>query len=300
MDQEWSRYMKLGVVFAVAYPESGNTEEEYLKCLKKVLCDTELESVEITHIENPDMRKKVYGMLKQANVMVAYCAQPVILGKKLNLNALDELERKNAVEAVKTCVDEAYELGAESLSLASGRNEAGVSEKAMDALVDSMIQICDYAREKGELFIEMEMFDYNLDVCRFIGPSLRAAKLAERVREKCTNFWILPDLSHIPQQWETVSECLKNVHCYVRRAHIGNCVVKKDAPARGDKHPRFGFPNSAVGINEIKEYIELLMQYGIFNERNRPALSIEIRPMPGEDPDCILAGSKRMIKQALR
>lgn len=297
--KDWNRYMKLGVVFSVAYPESGVSPECYIECLKKVICDPEFEAIEITHIEDRQLRRRAHELIRQAGMSVAYCAQPVLIGGQKNLNSLDQKEREDAILTAKKCIDEAYEAGAESLSLASGKNESVYVKEALENLTDSLIELCRYAEERGKLQIEIEMFDYDLDLCRFIGPSSRAVHLAERVRKSCNNFWILPDLSHIPQQWEGIRECLKAVYPYVRRAHFGNCVVKEGSPVRGDQHPPFGYPDSCVGREEIRTYMELLIKYGILNEKDRPIVSIEIKPRPGDDSDCIVAKSKRVLKQAM-
>ena len=57
---------------------------------------------------------------------------------KLNLNSFDEAERQEAVDEVKSGVDEAYEIGAKGLAFLSGTDPGGQErQQAIKLLVSS-------------------------------------------------------------------------------------------------------------------------------------------------------------------
>ena len=80
---------------------------------------------------------------------------------------------------------------------------------------------------------------------------------------------------------------------------MGNCVVKDpNLPAYGDAHPRFGFPNGENDVDELAEYLQVLMKIGFLNEANPPIVSFEVKPLEGEDPNIVVANAKRTLNLA--
>nr|MCR4711888.1 sugar phosphate isomerase/epimerase [Clostridia bacterium] len=106
------------------------------------------------------------------------------------------------------------------------------------------------------------------------------------------------DLSHFPTTYEDSRFVIRTLRPYVTHFHIGNAVVKKGAAAYGDKHPRFGFPESANDVEELLEFFRVLKEEGFLNEREPYVLSTEVKPWQDEDPAIIIANSKRVINRA--
>lgn len=293
-------YVRLGTVFFVSYPEAGRDGKELLRRIRQHGADPDFEAVELTHIADKELRQEVIRACREAGLAVSYAAQGCLLGNKKNLNALVEEERQSAVALMKECIDEAYEMGAETMSFLAGTYEIGKEEAAMDALVASIKELCDYAKERGELQLAIEVFDYDLDKCSLIGPAWRVKELMERICPEKENFGALVDLSHFPQIHETVKESVLPVSKYIKQLHVGNCVVKKGCPRFGDLHPRYGYPNSAVDLPMVTEYLETLLKEGIITKEKRLIFSFEVKPDEGEDPDLVMASSKRMLRRAWR
>jgi len=80
--------------------------------------------------------------------------------------------------------------------------------------------------------------------------------------------------------------------------HIGNAVVKEGCPGYGDKHPRFGYPNSANDTEELLDFFMVLKAEGFFRQDYPYVLSMEVMPTPDEDADIIVANTKRVIHRA--
>ncbi len=290
------QYMKIGTVFGVAFPRCLRSEQYYLQCLERITEDDFYDAIEVAHIPDAALRKKAAAMLKESGMTVAYCAQPVIVGQGLNLNSVDKKEREKALWKMRECIDEALDLGAESFSFLAGRYEKEKITEQCGYLRESVENMCDYAG--AGLQIEIEIFDYDIEKCSLIGPSARAAELAEEVKKRYKNFWLLPDLSHFPQQRETTEEVLRNVLPYMRRTHIGNCVVSEGSPVYGDYHPPYSYPDSAIGIKETAKYLRRLREEGFLNKKDRPMVSFEINPFTDSQIEVVLKENKDMLAQA--
>jgi sugar phosphate isomerase/epimerase len=106
------------------------------------------------------------------------------------------------------------------------------------------------------------------------------------------------DLSHIVQLRENLRENLLPIAPYIRHAHVANAVLKAGAEAVGDMHPRFGFPNSAVGVEEVMAFLRILLDIGYLNTQNPPIFSFEVKPWGDECPHSVIANAKRVLNEA--
>jgi sugar phosphate isomerase/epimerase len=150
---------------------------------------------------------------------------------------------------------------------------------------------------------ELETFDFNVDKKCLIGRSDLAATVAQKTRAKHPNFGLILDLSHIPLQYEPVATAVRNCAAYTSHFHIGNCVLKDPShQAYGDQHPRFGVNGGENDIDQLKDFFAALFEEGLLKRdakaADKPLISFEVKPMPGEDPELVIANSKRVFKQA--
>ena len=146
-------------------------------------------------------------------------------------------------------------------------------------MVTSTSELCSYAETKGGLRIILEIFDYDVDKKSLIGPAPLAARFAEEIRREHENFGLMVDLSHLPLLRESSAEAVIPVKDYLVHAHMGNAVVKDPGfDAYGDNHPRFGFPGGANDVDEVVEYLKVLLSIGFLNTDDPPVLSFEVKP----------------------
>lgn len=293
------KYMKVGIIHFMAYPSVSKGEGPVLETLKKIAADDYFKAVEITHMKDADIRKRAKAILDASGITVVSGWQPVLLANGLNINDTDEAGRQQAVNALKYGIDEAYEMGSEDFSFLSGIYEECNKEKAYDALLRSTRELCSYAKQKGNMKIELEVFDYDVDKKSLIGPVSLVKRFAEEMRRDFDNFGLIVDLSHLPLIRETAEQAILPVSEYITHAHIGNCVIKDpNSPAYGDQHPRFNFPGGENGAEELAEFLRILKRTGFLNETNPPIVSFEVKPFGDEDPDIVIAGSKRVLEKA--
>jgi len=51
-------------------------------------------------------------------------------------------------------------------------------------------------------------------------------------------------------------------------------------------------------VDEVVEYLQVLLDIGFLNEKKRPFLSFEVKPVGDEDPDLVVANAKRVLNRA--
>jgi sugar phosphate isomerase/epimerase len=294
--------MKVGTIHHVSYPFIGGDESQKLVSLKKLLTDGFFEAIEVGHFYDPLVRLQAIGMLRAAHVeAIAFGGQGITLGAGLNVNDLDDAKRNKAVRALKEGIDEAYEFGASYFAFLAGRYSEDTVEQSYQALVSSIRELSAYTRQKGGMGLEIEVFDFDIEKRSLIGPVDRVVRLAEEICPEFDNFSIQIDSSHIPLLHETIEQSVLPVRPYLRHAHMGNAVMHDPSfPGYGDNHPRFGYPHGENDTRELADYLRVLLDCGFLNEKDRPILSFEVKPQPGEDPDLVLAGAKRTLMDAWR
>lgn len=299
MKESIRQYMQVGTISFMSYPAimKGDSPETE-RILKRLIEDPYFDALEISWIKDAQARARIARYLAQANMTVCYGAQPRFLTTGYNINDLDEEKRTVALNSLKEGIDEAYELGAVGLAFLSGPYQEETKEESFQALLDSTREACAYAKSKGALRIELEIFDYDVDKKSLIGPTPLAKRFAEEVRKDYDNFGLLVDLSHFPLIRESVEESILPIRDYITHAHIGNAVVLPDCDGYGDQHPRFGFPNSANGLEDAVSYLRTLLATGFLNTERPPVMSFEVKPFGDEEPDMVLNGCKRFLEKA--
>jgi sugar phosphate isomerase/epimerase len=299
MNDSIYRYMKVGIIYSMAFPAVAKGEGPVVETIRKLLCDDYFTAIEITWIKDGETRRAVRKLLDTSGQTVTFGAQPLLLTTGSNINDLDESRRQKALELLKAGIDEAYEMGAEAFTVLSGRYEPDKKEEAYAQLLMSVRELCAYAKARGGMKVLLEAFDYNVDKKSLIGPALLAKRFAGDIRKDFDNFGVTVDLSHIPLIHESIGEAVLPVREFLTHVHIGNCVVKDAAlPGFGDLHPRFGFPGGENGVEQLAMFLKLLLEIGFLNEKNPPVMNFEVKPFGDEDPAVTIANSKRALTLA--
>ncbi|NLI90080.1 MAG: TIM barrel protein [Epulopiscium sp.] len=299
MTESMHDYMKVGLIHFMAYPETIRGEGPILETVKKIAVDDYFTAIEVTNIKDDEVRKEVKKMLDTSSMTVAFGGQPMLLTNGLNINDLDETKRQEAVNMLKKGIDQAYELEAAGFAFLSGKYEEETKEDSYQALVKSTKELCEYSKSKGDIPVILEVFDYDIDKASIIGPVDMAKRYAEDIRAEYDNFGLMVDLSHIPMLRETVEESILPIKDYIVHAHMGNCVIADPSlPAYGDLHPRFGFPGGENDVDELVEYLKVLMDIGFISKERRPIVSFEVQAFGDEDPDIVVANAKRTLNLA--
>lgn len=292
MRESIHKYFQVGTIQWMSHPNY-----DVIDSIRKIAEDEYFDAIEITQFKNDEARDQARALLQTSHLKVCYGAQPRLLGPKLNPNDIDEEERKKAEQTLMEAIDEAEYLGAKGIAFLAGKWEEETKDLAFAQLLKTTQNLCAYARTKG-MCVELEVFDYDMDKAALIGPAPLAAEFAAQMRKTCNNFGLMVDLSHFPTTYETSQFVIRTLRPYITHFHIGNAVVKPGCEAYGDQHPRFGFPNSANDTAELLDFFKVLKEEGFFNAENPYVLSIEVKPWEDEDPEIVMASTKRVINRA--
>ena len=298
MKESLHSYMKVGIVHFMAYPQTLTGEGPIVETVRRIAEDDFFSAIEITTIKDPKAREEVTRVFEMSHMTVGYGAQPILLTRKMNLNAFEHSERAKAVEAIREAVDEAYAIGAEALAVLSGPDPIERREEALQLLIESLTEICAYGRSKGKLRVILETFDQKIDKRCLIGPHKDAVTVSAEVRKAHPDFGLMLDLSHLPLQGETSKDALHVAKDHLAHIHIGNCVLKEGHPAYGDQHPRFGIPGGENDVPQVVEFLRELFHIGYLGEGKRPIVAFEVKPLPGESSEMVIAGAKRTLVEA--
>ncbi len=68
-------------------------------------------------------------------------------------------------------------------------------------------------------------------------------------------------------------EVLKYIMPYLYHVHIGNCVLDPNDPLYGDTHPTFAYPNGAIRLRDVANFVKALHEMGY-----KGPVGFEIRP----------------------
>lgn len=290
MKESIHKFFKVGVIQWMSYPK-----REQMDSLKTICRDDFFDAIELKGYGGKNDEAK--ALLEQSHLKVCYGAQPHLLGPGLNPNAVIESDRLAAERVLLKAIDEAEHLGAKGIAFLAGKWSEETKSQQYEQLLKTTRSICTYAAKKN-MFVELEVFDYDMDKAALIGPAPYAAKFAADVLTTNSNFGLLVDLSHFPTTYETSHFVIRTLREYITHFHFGNAVVKRGCEGYGDLHPRMGYPDSANDTPELLDYLRCLKQEGFFNAENPYVLSMEVSPRPGEDDEIVMANTKRVLNRA--
>lgn len=301
MDKHWSNFCTVSIVHFMAFPDCIRGEGPIVETVTKIAEDPFFGGIEIGWIKDPEVRAATKAVLETSHIKVGYGAQPSLLTQNLNLNSLDETERRKAIDQLKSNIDEAAEMGAQRMAFLSGKNPGDTDRPAaLEALVASVKELCTYGQDKG-VALTCETFDREIDKKALIGPSDYAAEFAAMIREEYPEFGLMYDLSHQPLLFEEAEPALTLLKDHLVHAHVGNCVVDPDTPGYGDLHPRFGWPGGCNDVDELVEFLRALFKIGYLadGKEERPWIGFEVKPQTAEETsEQVIAGTKRVWQEA--
>ena len=292
MRESIHKYFQVGTIRWMSFPKMG-----VLESIRRIASDDYFDAIELSQCKDQEEREAVKKLLEQSHLKVCYGAQPRLLGPRLNPNDLDEEGRKTAEGTLIEAIDEAEYLGADGIAFLAGKWEEETKDQAYSQLLKPTRNLCDYAAKQG-MKVELEVFDYDMDKAALIGPAPYAARFAADMRMTHSNFGLLVDLSHFPTTYETSRFVIQTLRPYITHLHFGNAVVKEGCAAYGDKHPRFGFPESANDTAQLLEFLQVLKEEEFFRAGDPLVLSMEVTLAGDEDEEIVLANTKRVLNRA--
>jgi len=301
MRDSWEPLVDLSIVHFMIFPETISGAGPILDTVSQIVNDDFFSMIEISHINDPQERKRVAETIETSHARVAFGAQPPILSQKLDLSSLDSSKRKESVKFLLPYIDEAKEVGAKRFTVLSGPDPGTEKrDEARKALVESLFELCSYARVR-DVSVTLETFDRSVEKKSLISPSPEAHQVSKAVKPKFPDFGLMYDMGHAPLLDEDPVEALRILKDDLVHVHVGNCVKNPEHSAYGDKHPRFGLKGGENDVPQLVEFLRALksIEYIPSNPQEiSPVVGFELKPVTGEKPESVIANAKRTWKKA--
>lgn len=294
MDQSLHTYIRPGIVQGVAFPASDGDPDALLRGVETIANDDFFAAIEVRYIPDDGLRRRVVEVLRASRLGVIYEIYPRLEAGGLNLNSTDGAQRARAVEAAKQGIDEAIEVGAERVNVASGADPGQDGrEAATDALVESLVELAAYAAKRDGLTLALEPFPRGGPTGSLVGPVADAVHLVHLVRDVFPDVGLTLDTGHLARMREDVPAALAAAAPYLGQIHLAN--VGPDATASA---PPFGIVGGVYDVPRVTETLLALFRAGFLGAGRRPLLCFRVAPQPGERPEWIIAGAKRTLNEA--
>ena len=197
--------------------------------------------------------------------------------ENLNPCSLDRGVREEAIAGLGDCFHYARQAGASAVMLSSGgrpENE-GDDAECLRLLMDSL---CCLHELEPDLPILLEPGDRDVEYRHLLGPTALAVDFASRCRTQGIPLGLIFDMSHIAQLGENLERAWNEAWRVCDHIHFANCVLKRNSPIYGDKHPFFEVPDGVYTHKDAQSFLALLQ-----NEENSLTVGLEIICPPGED-----------------
>lgn len=275
------------------FPEMSDGSGPIIENIDYVLDSGLFSLVETTYRKSEEDFIKLKNYLAQKQVRIIYLAPSAIYQQKLDLNSLDETERKKAASFLRDFISRAYFLNAEMLLICCGPDPGPEYRKqAKRQLVKSLCELLQFTRtfQKDYLLdLIFENFDRDLQMRRLLGPTRESVDLIMEVKKNFGNINLILDQSHLRQLGEDHQESLFLARNCLGHVHLANCLLKdRSHPQWGDSHLAFNTEGSELGTSDIVQMLHTLFQIGYLKEGGGdklPTISLEVKPSPpNSDP----------------
>jgi len=279
---------KISIVGFMANPATLKGRE-IRETFETIAYDPFFDAIEI-HLLTDEQWNEAIKVLSKRRIEVISALQPIVLMQNVNPNALDENERKKAVEILKNAIKTSAERGIRAAGLCTGPDPGPENrDAAKDALIKSMKEILTYSNKVG-VSVTLEIFDRDYDKKLLLGPLDEALKIAEELKSEFNNFGLLWDLSHAPMLHEK-PEDLKKAKGYLGHIHIG--CTKKTEEGLKDWHPGFFRPGAINDIDDVKRLIKVLKEIDY-----KGYVGFEVKPEDGQNWQEVVNTAKGVLYTA--
>lgn len=276
MKESLENYAKIGIVYHMLYPECSEDPLYHVKTLLDFINTYDVETFDCCLPFGDEYRKKLIPHLKNCGKEVVF-TNHISLMQSVNPSSRSHNERELTKLIYKDQIKTAKKIGAVGYIFSSGRC---FDEKYKSASFENFANFCHWLcrkLKKTGITAMLEPFDTTIDKKFLIGPTIECAEFIKSL--EIDNLGIELDFAHLPLLGENFYDAIKNTSKYLKRVHLGNCVIRDPSSKwYGDKHPPIGIKNGEIDIEEIAGILSYLLEFGYLNKKNRGPLVLEMRP----------------------
>ena len=278
------------------YPKCMEDSDDHVRTLEALVKRDDIETFDCFIPYGQVRQDRLYRVIRESGKEdIGYFIHHFPSGKLL-LSSSNPFEQHQIRLIIKEMIAQAVAIGASGLIFASGPPCPDDATEAHYAVfADFCRWLCGELKPHGITAL-IEPVDTAVHKKFLYGPTEACVKLVESLKPEVDNFGIILDLSHIPLISETFEHAIKTVAPYLKRVHLGNCILKnKKHPLYGDRHPPIGFEGGEIDTPQLTTILRCLHEVGFINKENRGSVLFEIMPWPGRSvEDTITDNFKRL------
>ena len=292
-------YACLGLVHHMLYPACGEAPEEHARTLIALAERSDIETFDCCLPLDEAARARVIPTLRVCGKEAITFATHFFPLRKLSFCTDVSPEQAFIRMIVKDMIAGAAAIGATGFIFASGGPSPAQAGPANYAAFAAFCRWLGTELKPHGITALLEPFDTAIDKKFLYGATSECAALIESLRPEIDNLGIELDMAHLPLMGESFEHAIRTVAPYLKRVHLGNCVLRdKTHPRYGDTHPPLGFPGGEIDVPELVEIIRLLLDVGFLNTEERGNLVLEMTPWPGQSVETTIADGFRRLNAA--
>lgn len=298
MKENLRRYARLGLVYHLLYSKCTEDPEYHEKTLFEFLKKYDIETFDCCIPNSEERRKRLISAIINSGKEVVY-ANHMFPMKKISPSSTDPPEQGFIHVVIQDQVQIARAIGSTGFIISSGPDvPKDKRPKARKVFADFCRWLCLRLR-KFKIVGMLEPMDRKVDKKCLYGPTTECVELINLLAPEVDNLGIVLDFAHLPLMNESFSEAVKVTAPYLKRVHLGNCVLKDTShPFYGDKHPPIGIEGGEIDTTEVAEILSLLLESGYLNKKKRGPLVLEIQPFPGKTPEETVVDNMERVYEA--
>ncbi len=292
-------YARLGLVHHMLYPRSLEDPDDHVLTLEALIQREDIETFDCCLPYGETQQARLIPRIRNSGKTAIAYATHLFPLRKIPFTTPFPQRQAQARAIVADMVRQAAAIGATGFIFASGGPpppEATAAHQA--AFADFCRWLCRQLQPHG-ITAMLEPFDTTIDKRFLYGPTHECVRLLESLRPDVDNFGIELDVAHVPLMGETFAQAIHTTAPYLRRVHLGNCVLRdKQHPRYGDTHPPIGYEAGEIDVPELVEILRLLREIGFLNKERRGDLILEVTPWPGKTEEETVADNWQRLDEA--
>ena len=299
MKEPFQQYARFGFVHHMLYPESMSDSDLHADTLDAFVQRNDMDTFDCCLPYGADRRRRLVERIRNSGKTDKVFAAHLFPMRKLSPCAADVNEQAQVRLIMQDMIDQAVSMGAEGFIVSSGGPSPDQAcEANYRAFAKFCRWLCGELREHG-ITVLLEPFDMTIDKKFLYGSTDNCVALIRSLEPEVDNMAIELDVAHVPLMGETFEHAINTVAPYLKRVHLGNCVLKdKTNPRYGDTHPPVGFDGGEIDIPELTDILRCLLDVGFLNTQTRGSVLLEMTPWPGRSVEESIADSLDRLEKA--
>jgi sugar phosphate isomerase/epimerase len=299
MNTALHHYARIGLVHHMLYPQCLEDPAAHVETLQQFALRPDIETFDCCLPYGDAAQAVLIRAIRACGKQELVFATHFFPLRKLSFTSVAPHEQAQIRMIVKDMVRQAAAIGATGFIFASGGPTPAEAKPAhRSAFTDFCHWLCAELKPHGITAL-LEPFDTTIDKRFLYGPTAECVALIESLRPEVDNLQIELDMAHLPLMGESFEQAIRTVAPYLKRVHLGNCVLRnKSDPRYGDTHPPMGYPGGEIDVQELTVILRLLAEVGFLRREQRGNLLVEMTPWPGKTVDETVADNFRRLNQA--